>query len=157
MTVGSSSRPRRGIAAPRARPWTGSVRLGRIAGSVGGSEAARRSDDEVVAAAELINNLVDLGYFTEEQEQEIFEFAVCRLVDDLVTVLPNEMINLVHSDAILPKDEASALVLFAAWRGASRRRRGDRGRRRGGANGSALGQRTRRGGVAGANDLRSDR
>ena len=48
--------------------------------------------------AEIINNFVDLPFFTEEQEQEIFEFSVCRLVERLAQVLPNEVINMIHSD-----------------------------------------------------------
>lgn len=81
------------------------------------------SDVEVSAAAQLINNFVDLDFYDEDEEQEIFErprgvfsrapgrhatrarFSVCRLVEDLAAALPNEMINLVHSEYELPHDD----------------------------------------------------
>ena len=81
------------------------------------------SDAEVSATARIINNFVDLDYYDEDEEQEIFErprgvfsrapgrhatrarFSVCRLVEDLAAALPNEMINLVHSEYELPHDD----------------------------------------------------
>ena len=107
------------------------------------------SDPEVSATARIINNFVDLDYYDEDEEQEIFEsgaapssfsrdprnrpsrisrdprkrpssfsrdprtaslrrFSVCRLVEDLAASLPNETINLVHSESALPEADAAA-------------------------------------------------
>ena len=75
----------------------------RYKGTAAAREARGRgclTDAEVVQCAEIINNFVDLPFFTEEQEQEIFEFSVCRLVERLAQVLPNEVINMIHSDPV---------------------------------------------------------
>ena len=84
----------------------------RYKGTAAAREARGRgclTDAEVVQCAEIINNFVDLPFFTEEQEQEIFEFSVCRLVERLAQVLPNEVINMIHSDQSLPRLPAAEL------------------------------------------------
>ena len=84
----------------------------RYRGTAAAREARGRgclTDAEVVQCAEIINNFVDLPFFTEEQEQEIFEFSVCRLVERLAQVLPNEVINMIHSDQSLPRLPAAEL------------------------------------------------
>ncbi|KAJ8601445.1 hypothetical protein CTAYLR_005945 [Chrysophaeum taylorii] len=64
------------------------------------------SDAEVSSVAQLINNLVDLEFYGEDEEQEIFEFSVCHLVEQLATSLPNEVIFQVHSEKEMSKEHA---------------------------------------------------
>ncbi|KAH8051306.1 ATPase [Aureococcus anophagefferens] len=61
------------------------------------------SDNEVVHTSHLINDLVDLVWFDEAQEQEIFEFCVLKIIDTIAHNLPNEFIRLVHSKQVMPK------------------------------------------------------
>lgn len=69
------------------------------------------SDTEVSNVALLINNLVDLEFFDENEEQEIFEFCVCKLVEKLADCLPNEYIFQVHSEKSMGKEHAKAFEL----------------------------------------------
>ena len=64
------------------------------------------NDSEVEACARLINDLVDLDFFDEEDEQEIFEFSVCHVAEVLSFRLPNRVIELVHNDKTMTVDEA---------------------------------------------------
>lgn len=74
------------------------------------------SDREVSTVAHLINDLVDLECFDEDEEQEIFEFAVCRLVEKLADCLPNEYIFQVHSEKTMCKEDAKKLdVKLTKW------------------------------------------
>ena len=66
------------------------------------------ADEEVEACAKLINDLVDLAFFDEEDEQEIFEFSVCHVVEVLSLRLPNRIIGLVHSSKRMPAEDAAA-------------------------------------------------
>ena len=66
------------------------------------------TDDEVSAVATLVNHFVDLSFYDEDEEQELFEFSICRLVEDLSQVLPNEVINIIHSETVLPPGDAAA-------------------------------------------------
>lgn len=69
------------------------------------------SDTEVSNVALLINNLVDLEFFDENEEQEIFEFCVCKLVEKLAECLPNEYIFQVHSEKSMGKEHAKTFEL----------------------------------------------
>ena len=64
------------------------------------------SDNEIISTAKLINDLVDLSFFDEFQEQEIFEFSVVHMIDLVSERLPNEFIRLVHSHQVMPKEDA---------------------------------------------------
>jgi len=49
----------------------------------------------VVKIATLINALVDMDYFTEEEEQELFEHAVMLVLDKIEEILPSPIMRLV--------------------------------------------------------------
>ena len=57
------------------------------------------SKDSIEKIATLINALVDMDYFTEEEEQEIFEHAVTMVLHEIERILPPPVLRLViHSD-----------------------------------------------------------
>ena len=45
--------------------------------------------------ATMINALVDMDYFTEEEEQEIFEHSVCLVLHEIEKALPEKVIRLI--------------------------------------------------------------
>ena len=63
-------------------------------------------DAEVEACARLINDLVDLAFFDEEDEQEIFEFCVCHVAEVLSLRLPNRFLCVIHSSREMPASDA---------------------------------------------------
>jgi len=69
---------------------------------------ALMSDAEVRTVAQLINDVVDLPFYDEDEEQEIFEFSVLRVVETLAAALPNEMIYHVHSEKAMAPAHAKA-------------------------------------------------
>ena len=53
----------------------------------------------------LINRVVNLSFFDEMEEQEIFEYSVCRIIDHVAEVLPPTFEELVvnkHDQGIDP-------------------------------------------------------
>ena len=64
------------------------------------------SDSEVSKVAHVINAVVDLPFYDEEEEQDIFEFCVARLVEHLAGDLPLSIIYHVHSEEAVDKAHA---------------------------------------------------
>ncbi|EKX51518.1 hypothetical protein GUITHDRAFT_102782 [Guillardia theta CCMP2712] len=80
------------------------------------------SKDSIEKIATLINALVDMDYFTEEEEQEIFEHAVTMVLQEIERILPPPVLRLViHSDDKDGIDEEHAesmksrLIEFVKW------------------------------------------
>ena len=67
------------------------------------------SDPEVEACARLINDLLDLAFFDEEDEQEIFEFCVCHVAEVLSLRLPNRVLAMIHNSKRMPQSDADAI------------------------------------------------
>jgi len=62
-----------------------------------GRARALASDDEVRDIATLINDLVDLESWEEDQEQELFEHAVSQCIEEISPVLPPPFHDLLHT------------------------------------------------------------
>jgi hypothetical protein len=54
------------------------------------------SDAQIRTMTSLINTVVDLSFFDEIEEQEIFEYSVCRIVEVIATVLPPLFVEMVR-------------------------------------------------------------
>ena len=75
-----------------------------------GKARALVSDDEVVLMSTLINQLVDLDDWTEEEEQDIFEHCVAMTVEEVGMLLPSPFYELLqNSTAKYSKESAEAL------------------------------------------------
>ena len=75
-----------------------------------GKARALVSDDEIVLMSTLINQLVDLDDWTEEEEQDIFEHCVAMTVEEVGTLLPSPFYELLqNSTAKYSKESAEAL------------------------------------------------
>mmetsp|Transcript_25768 Transcript_25768/g.79272 ORF Transcript_25768/g.79272 Transcript_25768/m.79272 type:complete len:397 (+) Transcript_25768:63-1253(+) len=66
------------------------------------------SDAEVTTVAHLINDVVDLPFFNEEEEQDIFEFSVAHFVEQLAHALPLSVMYHVHSSSSFDVSKAEA-------------------------------------------------
>ena len=77
------------------------------------SEKAKKlvSNEEVRVMTSLINRVVDLDFFDEIEEQEIFEYSVCRIIDEIAGVLPPTYVELVRSAHIQGIDDQLASAL----------------------------------------------
>eukprot|EP00933_Yihiella_yeosuensis_P070578 TRINITY_DN78701_c0_g1_i1.p1 TRINITY_DN78701_c0_g1~~TRINITY_DN78701_c0_g1_i1.p1 ORF type:complete len:353 (+),score=47.63 TRINITY_DN78701_c0_g1_i1:119-1060(+) len=67
------------------------------------------SDEEVTMVAQVINDIVDMEHFNEEQEQEIFEFTTCRTIECIAQALPNELIKAIGTNQNIPTGITSML------------------------------------------------
>lgn len=68
------------------------------------------SDEEVRRTAELINRLVDLPFWEEEQEQELFEAAVSKCLEAIAENLPPPFFDLLHRGAGCLDEESGELL-----------------------------------------------
>lgn len=67
-------------------------------------------DKELVHIASLINKLVDLESWDEDQEEELFEHAVSQCVEQMCTVLPPPFYDLLHTPYGCLEEETVTLL-----------------------------------------------
>jgi len=75
------------------------------------SRAFLHDDAILQKIAVVINELVDLDSWTEEQEQELFESSVSKVIEEVASALPPPFFDMLHNDhGCLEKETAADLT-----------------------------------------------